>query len=80
MIVGSVNAEYKPIIRIGICSPNGQVHKQDAIVDTGFNGWLSLSPDVITAESASQSTLTRGMIYPKAFPDVAVSVDLIVST
>ena len=49
MIVGSVNADYEPIIRIGVCSSNGQVHKQDAIVDTGFNGWLSLPPDVITA-------------------------------
>ena len=32
------------------------------------------------AEYASKSTLTRGTIYPLAFPDVAVSIDLIVST
>jgi Uma2 family endonuclease len=30
-------------------------------------------------EYASKSTLTGGTIYPKAFPDLAVSVDLIVS-
>lgn len=48
MIVGSVNADYEPIICIGVCSSNGQVYQQDAIVDTGFNGWLSLPPDVIT--------------------------------
>lgn len=30
-------------------------------------------------EYASKSTLTGGTIYPKAFPDVAVSIDLIVS-
>lgn len=26
---------------------NEQVYTQDAIVDTGFNGWLSLSPELI---------------------------------
>jgi Uma2 family endonuclease len=31
-------------------------------------------------EYASKSTLTMGTIYPLAFPDVAVSVDLIVSS
>ena len=49
MIIGSVNADYEPIIRIGVCGSNAQVHEQDAIVDTGFNGWLSLSPDFIAA-------------------------------
>lgn len=49
MITGSVNTDYEPIIRIVVCDFDGQVHEQDAIVDTGFNGWLSLPPDFITA-------------------------------
>jgi clan AA aspartic protease len=47
MIVGVVNADFEPIIEIAICDYNGKIYTQDAIVDTGFNGWLSLPPDLI---------------------------------
>lgn len=48
MIVGKVNANYEPIIRLDICNiDNEQVYEQPAIVDTGFNGWLSLPPNFI---------------------------------
>ena len=46
MITGIVR-DFEPIISLSVYSSDGQVHKQDAIVDTGFNGWLSLSPDLI---------------------------------
>ncbi|PMB39349.1 clan AA aspartic protease [Fischerella thermalis CCMEE 5330] len=48
MITGYVNVESEPIIRIKILDSNGQIYEQNAIVDTGFNGWLSLPPDLIT--------------------------------
>ncbi|MBW4581091.1 MAG: clan AA aspartic protease [Tildeniella nuda ZEHNDER 1965/U140] len=47
MISGSVNVEFEPIVPLSVCAANGQIHTQDAIVDTGFNGWLSLPPDAI---------------------------------
>lgn len=47
MITGVVNSDYEPIIRISIYSTNGQLYERDAIVDTGFNGWLSLPPDLV---------------------------------
>lgn len=47
MINGIVNADFEPIIPLSICGSDGKVHTQDAIVDTGFNGWLSLPPDLI---------------------------------
>jgi clan AA aspartic protease len=37
-----------PIISISLCDSDGTVYTQDAIVDTGFNGWLSLPPDLIS--------------------------------
>lgn len=49
MIVGSVNADYEPVIHLSICSADGQTYEQTAIVDTGFNGWLSLPPAFIAA-------------------------------
>jgi clan AA aspartic protease len=47
MITGVVNAELEPIISISIRNSNSKVFTQDAILDTGFNGWLSLPPDLI---------------------------------
>ena len=56
MITGIVNEEFEPIISISLCDSDGNIYTQDAftqcfqrkIVDTGFNGWLSLSPDLIS--------------------------------
>ncbi len=48
MITGSVNADFEPLIPISIYDVNGKIYTQEAIIDTGFNGWLSLSPDLIT--------------------------------
>lgn len=48
MISGVVNAEFEPIIPLSIRRSDGKVFTQDTIVDTGFNGWLSLPPDLTT--------------------------------
>ena len=47
MITGIVNADFEAIISLSICDSNGNIYTQDAIIDTGFNGWLSLPPDLI---------------------------------
>lgn len=47
MITGFVNIEFEPIIPLSIRHADGKVFTQDAIVDTGFNGWLSLPPNLI---------------------------------
>jgi clan AA aspartic protease len=47
MIIGIVNADFEPIIPLSICGSDGKICTQEAIVDTGFNGWLSLPPDLI---------------------------------
>ena len=48
MIRGKVNAHDEGIIRLSVFNSLGQGHEFEAIVDTGFNGWLSLSPALIT--------------------------------
>jgi clan AA aspartic protease len=47
VITGFVNIEFEPIIPLLIRRADGKIFTQDAIVDTGFNGWLSLPPDLI---------------------------------
>ena len=47
MIAGIVNGDFEPIIPLSIYSVTGHIYTQDVIVDTGFNGWLSLPPSII---------------------------------
>jgi clan AA aspartic protease len=47
MITGIVNREFEPIIPLSVCGSDSKIYTQDAIIDTGFNGWLSLPPDLI---------------------------------
>ena len=47
MIVGSINDNGDPTIPIRVLDANGHVHRIVAVVDTGFNGYLSLLPHQI---------------------------------
>ncbi|MFB2937557.1 clan AA aspartic protease [Aerosakkonemataceae cyanobacterium BLCC-F154] len=47
MITGIVNADFEAIIPISIFDLEGKIYTQNAIVETGFNGWLSLPPELI---------------------------------
>lgn len=42
MIARIVNADLEPIIPLSVYGFDGKIYTQDAIVDTGFNGWLSV--------------------------------------
>ena len=41
-------AVREAVIRLAVRDANGQEHERDAIIDTSFDGWLSLPPDFIT--------------------------------
>lgn len=47
MIFGIVTPEREAIIRVTVRDSSGQGQSRDAVVDTGFNGWLCLPPDLI---------------------------------
>ena len=44
MITGVVNSDYEAIIRLTIRGPTEREQEIDAIIDTGFNGFLTLPP------------------------------------
>jgi clan AA aspartic protease len=47
MIIGAVNADREAVIRLTVRGPTGQGRRVEAVIDTGFDGWLSLPPALI---------------------------------
>ncbi len=47
MIVGVVSADREAILRLTVRGPAGDEEEVEAVIDTGFDGWLSLPPDLI---------------------------------
>ncbi len=47
MIEGSVNAHLEAVVTLPILGPAGQTREVDAVVDTGFNGYLVLPPTLV---------------------------------
>ena len=47
MITGTVNSVIEGRLRITVRGPHGQRRRISAVIDTGFNGGLTLPPDVI---------------------------------
>ncbi len=48
MIQGVVNSAYEPIVRLAVQGPSGQGREVEAVVDTGFNAFLSLPSPLVT--------------------------------
>jgi clan AA aspartic protease len=49
MIIGVVNTHHEATIDLIVQSANGQGHDIDAVIDTGFTGFLTLPTSLIAA-------------------------------
>ena len=47
MIEGVVNADYEPVITLHLLGPAGQTREVEMVVDTGFNGFLTLPSNLV---------------------------------
>ena len=47
MIEGFVNANLEAVVIIPLLGPAGQLREVAAVVDTGFNGYLTLPPTLV---------------------------------
>ena len=48
VIAGSINSNRELVMPIRVLDANQHAHRVEAVVDTGFEGYLSLSPDWIS--------------------------------
>ena len=58
MITGIVNPDYEAVIHLLVQGRSGQEREINAVIDTGFNGFLTLPPNLITALGLTR--LSRG--------------------
>ena len=47
MIEGRINDRYEPVVTISLTAPKGETREVDAVVNTGFNGFLVLPPELV---------------------------------
>lgn len=49
MIEGVVNAAHEAVVTLPLQGPNGQAREVEAVIDTGYSGYLTLPP-ILAAE------------------------------
>ena len=65
MIEGVVNAAYEAVIPLSLLGPAGEARTVEAVVDTGFTGFLTLPPSLVAElglvlKGTSEGTLADG--------------------
>ncbi len=65
MIEGVVNAAYEPVITIVVQGQAGRTREIEAVIDTGFTGFLTVTPSLATElgldfRGTSRATLADG--------------------
>jgi len=61
MIVGIVHRR-EALIRLTVRGPHGRQQEIEAVVDSGYTGWLTLPPSVIAALGLPWQTFGRGIL------------------
>ncbi len=80
MIEGVVNAAYEPVVVLVVQGPSGQASEIEAIIDTGFTGFLTVTPALATElglalVGTSRATLADGSEVTFDVYDVAALWD-----
>ena len=62
MITGTVNASREAILQLVVFNAVRNRHSTDAVVDTGFNGWLSLPKALVESLALPWRRYGRGIL------------------
>jgi predicted aspartyl protease len=66
MITGSVNIALDATVRLTLHDANGSAHEIEAVIDTGFNGFLTLPPALNTGLGLTWICRQQGQLAVKA--------------
>ncbi len=80
MIEGVVNAAYEPVVTLALYGPSGQSREIETVIDTGFTGFLTVTPALarelgLALEGTSRATLADGSEVTFDVYDVGVLWD-----
>lgn len=70
MILGKIAADNQAVLPLQVFAANGQVFQLQGVIDTGFSGYLTLSPALIAALGLpfqQRQTFTLGNGSPAEF-------------
>ena len=77
MIEGMVNAAYEPVVTLALQGPAGQTREIRAVIDTGFTGFLTVTPALATELGLAYRGISRATLADGSevtFPYYGVSV------
>jgi clan AA aspartic protease len=67
MIEGVVNADLEAVLAITLLGPLDTQHEIEAVIDTGFNGSLTLPPEIIQALNLPWLYRQEGELADRSF-------------
>lgn len=72
MIVGVVNARREPVVGLRLRGPAGIEAAVEAVVDTGFSGYLTLPADRIAALGLQRHSVSGAVLADGTVPQFAI--------
>jgi len=72
MITGIITTAREAVIRVVVRGPSGHEVAVDAVIDTGFTGWLTLSTSLVVTLSLPFAGTTRATLSDGS--EVAIDV------
>ena len=80
MIAGVVNAAYEAVVILAVQGPSGQTSETEAVIDTGFSGFLTVTAALATElglnfKGTGRATLADGSEATFPYYDVTVLWD-----
>ena len=80
MIEGAVNSHFEAIVPLSLQGPGGRLEAVEAVVDTGYNGYLTLPPSLVARlglrrRSHGQANLADGSVAHFDYYGVSVLWD-----